>query len=87
MVGAHAELLNEGRVGASQDEGGDHRHRDAGDRQAPRAAEGCDDEEDGDQEGDDRQDGVGGQLGVDVGVQGTVGGAEVLGEQLVTASQ
>ncbi len=28
---------------------------------------------------------MGGQLGVDVGVQGTVGGAEVLGEQLVTA--
>ena len=32
LVGAHAELFDEGRVGAGQDEGRDHRHRDAGHR-------------------------------------------------------
>ena len=58
LVGAHSELLDEGRVGTSQDEGGDHGDRDAGDRQSPRALEGSNDEENRDESGDDRQDGV-----------------------------
>ena len=85
LVRAHAELFDEGRVGASQDEGGDHRHRDAGDRQAPRALEGCDDEEDSNESGDDRQDGVRGQRRVDIGVHSAMNGAGVRGEQLVAA--
>ena len=85
LVGAHAELLDEGGVGTGQDEGGDDGDGHAGDGQAPRAAEGCDDEEDGDQEGDDRQDRVRGQRGVDVGVHGAVDGAGIRGEQLVAA--
>ena len=85
LVGAHAELFDEGRVGAGQDEGRDHRDRDAGHRQTPRALEGRDDEEDRDESGDDRQDGVRGQRRVDIGVHGAMNGAGVRGEQLVAA--
>ena len=77
LVGAYAELLDEGRVGAGQDEGGDNGDGHAGDGQAPRALEGSDDEEDSDQEGDHRQDGVRGQRRVDIGVHGAMNGARV----------
>ena len=85
LVGAHAELFDEGRVGAGQDEGGDHGDRDAGDRQSPRTTEGRDDEKDRDESRDDRQDGVRGQRRVDIGVHGAMNGAGVRGEQLVAA--
>ena len=85
LIGAHAELLDEGRVGASQNEGGDDGDRHAGDRQAPRALEGRDDEEDRDEAGDDRQNRVRRQRRVDIGVHGAVNGAGIRSEQLVAA--
>ena len=83
LVGTHAELLDESRVGAGQDEGGNNGDGHAGDGQAPRTAEGCNDEEDRDEAGDDRQNGVCGQRRVDIGVHGAVDRPGVRGEQLV----
>ena len=76
-------MLDEGRVGASQNEGGDNGNGHASDRQAPRALEGRDDEEDRDEAGDDRQNRVRRQRRVDIGVHGAMDGAGIRGEQLV----
>ena len=83
LVGAHAELLDEGGVRASKDERGDDRHSNTGDGQAPRALKGRDHEEECNEAGDDGQDRVSGQRRVDVGVHGAMDGTRVRGEQLV----
>ena len=80
LVGAHAELLDEGGVRARQDEGGNDRHGDTGGGQAPRALKGSDHEEECNEAGDDGQNRVSGQGRVDVGVHGAVDGTRVRGE-------
>ncbi len=80
LRGGHLEALDGPRVEPTGHHGHDHEHRGTDQGQLPTADEPGHHEQDGHQDGGDRQDALGGDHGVDVGVQRTCPLARVGGQ-------